>query len=107
MPPSRSDRGSTSRRGQVIRFPARAPVESADDTSLVEVYRCDQAEAVVVRSLLESERIPTLCRSRVAHSVHPFTVGDQGEVQILVPRSEAARSRRLLVSCRIILRRAR
>ncbi|MBI2160032.1 MAG: DUF2007 domain-containing protein [Candidatus Rokubacteria bacterium] len=84
------------RRGKVIRFP-KLPSEPRDDRGLVEVCRCDQAEAVVVRSLLESEGIPTLLRSRLAHSVHPFTVGDQGEVVILVPASEAERARRLLV----------
>src|SRR6266545_4644061 len=67
-----------------------------DERGLVEVRRCDQAEAIVVRSLFESEGIPTLLRSRLAHSVHPFSVGDQGEVVVLVPASEAARSRRLL-----------
>ena len=46
---------------------------------LVEVHRCDQAEAVVVKSLFESQEIPTLLRSRLAHSVHPFSVGAQGE----------------------------
>ena len=83
------------RRGKVIRFP-KLPPEPRDDCGLVEVRRCDQAEAVVVRSLLESEGIPTLLRSRLAHSVHPFTVGDQGEVVILVPASEAERARLLL-----------
>lgn len=62
----------------------------------MEVRRCDQAEAVVVRSLLESEGVPTLLRSRLAHSVHPFTVGAQGEAVILVPASEAERARALL-----------
>lgn len=51
----------------------------------------------MVKSLLESEGVPTLLRSRVAHSVHPFTVGSQGEVVILVPESEAKHSRALLV----------
>jgi len=45
-----------------------------------------------VRSLFESEGIPTLLRSRLAHSVHPFSIGDQGEVVILVPAHEAARN---------------
>ncbi len=83
------------RRGKVIRFP-KLPPEPRDERGLVEVYRCDQAEAVVVRSLLESEGIPTLLRSRLAHSVHPFTVGAQGEAVILVPASEAERARLLL-----------
>jgi hypothetical protein len=87
------------RRGKVIPFPRRpARPPRADDAGrrLVEVHRCDRAEAVVVRSLLESEGIPVLLRSRLAHSVHPFTVGAQGEVRVLVPEAEAARSRRLL-----------
>jgi hypothetical protein len=46
--------------------------------------------------LLDSEGIPTLLRSRLAHSVHPFTVGAQGEVVVLVPPSEVERGRRLL-----------
>jgi len=62
----------------------------------VEVHRCDQAEAVVVKSLFESDGIPTLLRSRIAHSVHPFTVGAQGEVVILVPESETEHCRVLL-----------
>jgi hypothetical protein len=51
---------------------------------------------MVVRSLLESEGIPSLLRSRVVHSVHPFSIGDQGEVTILVPEADEPRSRRLL-----------
>jgi len=81
-------------RGKVIPFPER-PDAPRGERGLVEVRRCDQAEAIVVRSLFESEGIPTLLRSRLAHSVHPFSVG-QGEVVVLVPASEAARSRRLL-----------
>src|SRR2546422_7960768 len=65
-------------------------------SDLVAVHRCDRAEAVVVKSLFESEGIPTLLRSHLAHSVHPFSVGDQGEVVILVPEAEAPRSRLLL-----------
>ena len=64
---------------------------------LVEVHRCSQAEAMVIRGLYESHGILALFRSRLAPSVHPFTVGAQGEVTILVPESEAARSRRLLI----------
>ena len=86
------------RRGKIIPFPRRpAPPEPpAGEPRLVELRRCDQAEAVVVKSLLESEGIPTLLRSRLAHSVHPFTVGAQGEVVVLVPPSEAERATGLL-----------
>src|SRR5262245_18182121 len=90
------------RRGKVIPFPGapEPPTATAgayDERGLVEVHRCGRSEALVVKSLLESEDIPTLLRSRLAHSVHPFTVGAQGEVVILVPKSEVARSRALLV----------
>ena len=82
-------------RGKVIRLPVR-PAAPSVERGLVEVCRCDQAEAIVVRSLFESEGIPTLLRSRLAHSVYPFSVGDQGAVMILVPAKDAATSRRLL-----------
>ena len=75
--------------------PPSAPA-SLDAEDLVEVYRCDQAEAIVVRSFLESTGIPTLLRSRLVASIHPFTVGAQGEVVVLVSESAASRSRRLL-----------
>lgn len=81
--------------GQVIPFPKR-PAESGEGSALVEVHRCDQREALVVKGLFESEGIPVIVRSRIAHSVHPFTVGAQGEVVFLVPRADADRSRRLL-----------
>ena len=88
------------RRAKIIRFPGApeppAPGPPGDERGLVEVHRCDRAEAMVVKSLFESEGIPTLLRSRLAHSVHPFTVGAQGEVVILVPESEAMRVRVLL-----------
>ena len=86
------------RRGKVIPFPTRPGMvrPAPDERVLIELRRCDQAEAVVVKSLLESEGIPTLLRSRLALSVHPFSVGAQGEVVVLVPESEIARSRVLL-----------
>ena len=90
------------RRGKIIRFPGSPPDASrrppvAIERGLVEVHRCDQAEAVVVKSLFESEGIPTLFLSRIAHSVHPFTVGAQGEVVILVPKKAVTRTRAMLV----------
>ena len=63
---------------------------------LVEVRRCDQVQAMVLKSLFESEGIPTVLRSRIAHSVHPFTVGAQGEIVILVPKESVARATGLL-----------
>jgi hypothetical protein len=83
---------------RIIPFPRRVaePEPVTPERRLAELHRCDQAEAVVVKSLLESEGIPTFLRSRLAHSVHPFTVGAQGEVVVLVPPSEAVRARGLL-----------
>lgn len=80
--------------GKVIPFPKRP--RSEDGSGLVEVHRCNHREALVVKGLLESAGIPVVARSRLAHSVHPFTVGAQGEVVLLVPRADAERSRRLL-----------
>jgi hypothetical protein len=82
-------------KGRVIRFPGLPP-EPASEAGLVAVHRCDQAEALVVKSLFESEGIPTLLRSRLAQSVHPFSVGSQGEIVVMVPRADAPRSRLLL-----------
>ena len=38
----------------------------------------DQAEALVVRGLLEAHGIEVLLRSQVAPTVYPFSVGEQG-----------------------------
>lgn len=82
--------------GKVIPFPSRAP-EPEDEGAFEELARVrDQAEALVVRGLLESHGIEVLLRSHVAPSVYPFSVGDQGAVQILVRREALATSRRLL-----------
>lgn len=86
--------------GKVIRFPGRrrpGPTPRPQDRDFVEVRRCrDQSEALVVKSLFESEGIPCLLRTFLAHSVHPFTVGDQGEVVVLVPAAQAPQARILL-----------
>jgi hypothetical protein len=80
---------------RIIPFPRPAP--EPDDGELAEVARArDQAEALVVRSLLEAHGIRVFLRTHVAQSVHPFTVGDQGEVRVLVPRDDARESRGLL-----------
>jgi len=89
------------KRAKVIRFPGKpgqgSGLRRTDDRDFVEVRRCrDEAEALVVKSLFESEGILCLLRTFLAHSVHPFTVGDQGEVIVLVPASDAPRARILL-----------
>ena len=85
------------RRGRVIPFPGASARAAVDARTFVEVHRCDQAEALVVKGLLESEGIRVVLRSRIAQSVHPFSVGAQGEIVILVPDAERVRGRRLLV----------
>ena len=82
--------------GRVIPFPSQAP-EPENEREFEELTRVrDQAEALVVRGLLEAHGIEVLLRTHVAPSVHPFSVGDQGAVQILVRRQALATSRLLL-----------
>jgi len=87
------------KRGKIIPFPGlrRTSHRPADEDGLAEVHRCDQAEALVVKSLFESEGIPTLLRSNLVTSLHPFSVGDQGQVAVLVPESQLPRCRVLLI----------
>jgi hypothetical protein len=84
-------------RARVIRFPKSPPPAAEPDPGLVEVRRCrDQAEALVVRGLLESENLAVILRSNLAPSVYPFSVGEQAEVILLVAASDAARARAVL-----------
>lgn len=86
------------RRAKVIPFP-RSPQRAAPAPAFTEVRRCrDQGEALVVRGLLESEGIGVVLRSNLAQSVHPFSVGDQGEVTVLVADRDAHRARLILAS---------
>ena len=86
------------RRAQVIRFPVPPPSGNEPPGSgLVEVLRCrDQGEALVVRSLLDSEGIAAVLRGHVVQSIHPFSVGNLAEVTVLVPAADADAARRLL-----------
>ena len=86
------------RRAKVIPFPNSPPPSPRGPApAFVEVRRCrDQGEALVVRGLLETEGIAGVLRSNFAQSVYPFSVGDQGEVIVLVSELDAARARRVL-----------
>ena len=78
--------------GRVIPFPGRTPEppEPEDAQGFEELTRVrDQAEALVVRGLLEAHGIEALLRSEVAPSVYPFSVGEQGAVPD--PRAAARR----------------
>jgi Putative prokaryotic signal transducing protein len=87
-------------RGKIIPFPASrrvAPPPPVDDQLLVEVRRCrDQGEALVVRGLLDSVGIPSVLRGALVSSLHPFSVGEQAEVGVLVHRADAARAADIL-----------
>ena len=90
--------GGMARRAKIIRFPKSPPAAVESPSGFAEVRRCrDQAEALVVRSLLESEGIPVVLRSNIAQSVHPFSVGNQGEITILAPERDAPRARAILI----------
>ena len=83
-------------RGKVIQFPKRQPAPEPAP-ALVEVRRCrDQSEALVVRALLDGHGIPAVMRGQLVQSVHPFSVGNAGEVTLLVAAMDAERARRLL-----------
>ena len=83
-------------RGKVIQFPKRQPAPEPAP-ALVEVRRCrDQSEALVVRALLDGHGIPAVMRGQLVQSVHPFSVGDAGEVTLLVHAVDADRARQLL-----------
>ena len=84
------------RRGRVIPFPTPQPAPERKP-ALVVVCRCrDQAEALVVRALLDGHDIPAVMRGQLVQSVHPFSVGEAGEVTLLVPAVDAERARQLL-----------
>jgi len=88
--------GMAARRAKIIRFPTRSS-RSAPASGLAEARRCrDQAEALVVRGLLESEGIEVVLQSRLAHSVYPFSVGHQAEVLLLVAVADLPRARAVL-----------
>lgn len=81
--------------GRIIPFPGRRPKA---ERPLVEVFRArDQAEALIVQGLLESHGIACALRTtHLAPSAHPFSLGDQGEVRILVAEADELQSRQLL-----------
>jgi len=85
------------RRGKVIRFPKPQPAPEPATPALVKVRRCrDQAEALVVRALLDGHGIPAVMRGQLVQSVHPFSVGDAGAVTLFVAAADADRALSLL-----------
>jgi len=64
---------------------------------MVEVYRArGEAEAQIIKGLLESSGISCLLKSNAAPSVHVFTIDGMGEVVILVREANAEEARELI-----------
>jgi len=64
---------------------------------LVRVYQgAGEAEALIIKSLLETNGIPCLLKSNAAPSVHVFTVDGLGEVEVMVSESRAEEAKRLI-----------
>ncbi len=63
----------------------------------VEVYRAaGEAEAQIIKGLLESNEIPCLLKSHAAPSVHVFAINGLGEVKVMVRESRAEEAKRLI-----------
>ena len=64
---------------------------------MVEVYRAvGEAEAQIIKGLLESSGIPCLLKSHAAPSVHMFVVDGMGEVKVMVCYSMAETAKQLV-----------
>ena len=55
-----------------------------------------EAEALIIKGLLESNGMPCLLQSNAAPSVHMFTVDGMGEVRVMVEESRAEEAKRLI-----------
>jgi hypothetical protein len=68
-----------------------------DDQPLKEVRTVwGQAEADIIRALLESHGVPTLFRGRVQQSIYPMTVDGMGELKIFVTEKDYAAAMAIL-----------
>jgi len=64
---------------------------------MVEVYRAaSEAEAQIIKGLLESYGISCFMKSNAAPSVHVFAVDGMGEVKIMVWEEVAGKARKLI-----------
>jgi hypothetical protein len=64
---------------------------------LIEVYRANgEAEANIIKGLLESNGIPCILRSSAAPSVHVFAIDGMGEVRVMVGESVADEAKELI-----------
>jgi hypothetical protein len=64
---------------------------------MVEVYRASgEAQAHVIKGLLESHGIPCFLKSQAAHSVHMFVVDGMGEIKVMVWEEMLEKARELI-----------
>ena len=64
---------------------------------MVEVYRANgEAQALIIKGLLESYGIPALLKSHASPSVHVFATDGMGEVRIMVWEERAEEARELI-----------
>ena len=69
----------------------------SEHKEMVEVYRAaGEAEAQVIKGLLENYGIPCLLKSNAAPSVHVLTIDGMGEVKVMVWESMAEKARELI-----------
>ena len=65
---------------------------------MIEVYRAaGEAEALIIKGLLEANDIPCVLKSSAAPSVHVFVFDGMGQVKVMVSDSVAEEARRLIV----------
>ena len=63
----------------------------------VEVYQAaGEAEAQIIKGLLESNGIPCLLKSHAAPSVHAFAINGMGEVKVMVGERMVEKAKRLV-----------
>ena len=73
------------------------PKQNDAHKELVEVYRAaGEAEAQVIKGLLESSGILCFLKSNAAPSVHAFAIDGMGEVKIMVWKEAAGKARELI-----------
>ena len=64
---------------------------------MTEVYRAaGEAEAQIIKGLLDSNGIDCLLKSNAAPSVHVFAINGMGEVKVMVRESMAEAARGLI-----------
>jgi len=64
---------------------------------LVEVYKArGETQAEIIRSLLESNDIPSILRSNAAPSAFQFTIDGMGEYKVMVWEEDAEDAKKII-----------